>query len=75
MKKTEFLSHLAEMLDVDPSEVLLKSDLDMLGWDSLSSLAFIGFVDEHFAFQVLPKLLLECSKVSDLVKLCSKYLS
>jgi acyl carrier protein len=69
MKKSVFITDLAEILSVSNDELQADSSLQEAGWDSLSSLAFIGYVDEKFGLALPPKQIAECNTVNDLMTL------
>jgi acyl carrier protein len=69
MKKSEFLSEIAEILGVSAAEVSEKTSLQELGWDSLANVSFLGFADEKFDLAVSPKAIAECVYVEDLMGL------
>jgi acyl carrier protein len=69
MKKSEFFADLAEILSVPINELNSDSQLQELGWDSLSSLAFIGYVDEKFGLALQPKRIAECATAEELAAL------
>jgi acyl carrier protein len=69
VKKTEFLGHVAELLDTSVTALTDEADLQGLGWDSLASVSFLGIIDEHFGVVISPKKIAECQTIADLTKL------
>ena len=66
MDEQTFLQLVADILEVDASEVDLGGDLETLGWDSLSNISFIAEIDERVGVTVDPDALAEAATVSDL---------
>ena len=70
MKENEFLEHLEEILELKKNSLNENETLENVGWDSLSALHFIAFVDKNFSKKLDANLVSKCEKVSDLMKLC-----
>ena len=66
MTEEQLITIVAEILEVEPTELSMDSSLDDLGWDSLCDIGFIAAVDEEVGKTVIPNELKACSKVSDL---------
>lgn len=66
MDEQTFLQLVAEILEVDTSEVDLSGDLETLGWDSLSNISFIAEIDERVGVTVDPDALSRAATVADL---------
>jgi acyl carrier protein len=64
---SEFLALLEQILEVEPGDVELGSDLEELGWDSLSDLSFIAEVDTRWGITVEPRALSEAATPADLL--------
>ncbi|BDI21646.1 acyl carrier protein [Herbiconiux sp. L3-i23] len=67
--RAQFLSFLEEILEAPGGSVAFESDLEELGWDSLSDLGFIAGVDERFGKTVDPERLAESETPNDLYTL------
>jgi len=65
----DFISIVAEILEVDPSTVALDSDLDELDWDSLSNISFIAEIDDRTGRSLSADALSEAKTVGDLYAL------
>jgi acyl carrier protein len=74
MKKKDLIKEISEILIIDVKEVEGETDLTEIGWDSLTNLAFMSFVDSKFNIIISPKDLNEAKKVSDILKLVSSHL-
>jgi acyl carrier protein len=48
MSEPELVSLVAEILEISPTEITADSDLEELGWDSLSNLTFLSIADARF---------------------------
>lgn len=59
----------AEVLEVAPSEVTDDSDLEELGWDSLSNMTFISIADERYKALIDPQGLAASETPADLLRL------
>ncbi len=66
MDQSQLLATVAEILEIDVSEVSMDSSLDELDWDSLSRISFIAAVDQFNGKTVSPDALKACVTVSDL---------
>lgn len=71
MDEKTFLQVVADILETDADQVALTSDLESLGWDSLSNISFIAEVDDRVGVTIDPDALAEASTVSDLFALAS----
>lgn len=71
MDEQTFLQLVADILETDVAEVALDSDLDALGWDSLSNISFIAEVDERVGVTIDPDALADAKSVADLRALAS----
>jgi len=65
----EFFSELAEILDVEVSEIHLEYELEENRWDSLAILSVMAAVDMIFNKAVSGDALAGCKKVSDIMAL------
>lgn len=52
MNDAELIELVAKILVIDSGRISLESDLESLGWDSLSNLSFISELDERLNLQV-----------------------
>jgi acyl carrier protein len=59
----------AEILEEQVDSVELDSNLEMLGWDSLSDLTLISIADERFGVAIDPKALAEAETPADIAAL------
>ncbi len=66
---SEFYEGLAEILEVEVSEVTPELDLEEGGWDSLAVVSTIALIDDVYDIQVHPNGIAECKTVGDLEKL------
>ena len=67
MTNDAFLKDLAEVLEVDPSKLANDFELTSEVWDSLTVLATIALVDEHFDIAVDSGDLDDCPSVASLL--------
>ena len=72
MKKTEVISLLGKVLELDPSEILEDSNLENLGWDSLIQLAFISELDSSYGLVLSSAALGSAVTVADLITVLDK---
>lgn len=70
MTKQDFLLRLDELSEALPG-TLRGTELlaDVNGWDSVSIMGFIAFIDEEFDVAISPKRLAACKTVGELVAL------
>ncbi len=61
-----FLSGLAEILEISPSEVSPQLDLTRQAWDSLAVVSAIALIDECFGVTVDGAALAKCTTVSQI---------
>lgn len=66
---TEFYEGLAEILEVEPTEVTPEMTLDEGVWDSLAIVSTIALIDEVYDRTVSADALAECRTVGDIEKL------
>ena len=67
---SKFYEEMAEILDVDPSEVGPGYELGEL-WDSLAIVSTIALIDELYDRSVSPDALGQCQTVGDVEKLAA----
>jgi len=68
--RSAFLASLAEMLELDPSQVTETSLLkDLPNWDSMAIVSFIALADSELNTLVRASELVKCQTVADLIKL------
>lgn len=65
---SEFYEGLAEILEVEPSEVNAGLTLDEGNWDSLAIVSTIALIDEVYDKTLSGEALEECKTVGDLEK-------
>ncbi len=66
---SEFYEGLAEILEVEPSEVTSEMTLGEGAWDSLAIVSTIALIDEVYDRTVSADALAECRTVGDVEKL------
>lgn len=67
MKMEDFLTDLADLLDVEVSELNSSYQLDENeNWDSLTMISVIVMVDEHFNLSLSNEALRKCKFIGDL---------
>lgn len=52
LSQTELNQVVAEILEVPADQVHDDSDLELLGWDSLSNMTFISIADERYGSRI-----------------------
>lgn len=67
--QTELNGVVAEILEVPESEVSDGSDLEELGWDSLSNMTFISIADERYGARIDVQHLAGAETPADLLRL------
>jgi acyl carrier protein len=67
-----FYAGLAEILEIEASEVGPELDLTKLAWDSLAVVSTIALVDEQFDVMLDGKALAQCARVADIEALIAK---
>ncbi|WP_342433953.1 acyl carrier protein [Neobacillus sp. FSL H8-0543] len=66
----DFLVELAELLEIEKSELTSDYQLDENeNWDSLALISVIVMVDEHFQVSVSNEALRKCKVIGELLKL------
>lgn len=66
MHKDDFLKIVAEVLEISSADVRMDSNLEALGWDSLSNLTFLAKIDELMQKSIDADLLSSAGTVEDL---------
>jgi acyl carrier protein len=66
---SRFYKELADIFEVDASEITPEFDLQEAGWDSLAIVTTIAAIDEVFDVTVSPAALAECGTVGDIERL------
>lgn len=69
MKRDEFLTTLAAVLEVARSALDDRYTLAYANWDSLTTMSTIAAIDQHFDISVNPKELFACGSIKDLLAL------
>lgn len=69
---SEFYEGLADILEVDPSQVEPRLELSEGNWDSLAIVSTIALIDEVFDEAVNADALAECRTVGDIEQLIQK---
>lgn len=64
-----FYEGMAEILEMEPSEVTPDLALENVAWDSLAIVSTIALVDEVYDVALSPAKLAECVTVADIEKL------
>lgn len=68
-KENQVISIVAEILELDVSDLNLETELNSANWDSLAIITFISEVDSEFDKVLSPDQVGAASKIVDLVKL------
>ena len=68
-KIEEFLSQLAEELEIEQDKISLDSKLSELDWDSLAIISAIAIADKCFDVVISIEKLSECKTINDIVEL------
>lgn len=69
---SEFYEGLAEILEVEPSEITADFELEEDVWDSLAVVSTIALIDEVYDVTVKPESLADCKTVGDIEALVSR---
>lgn len=65
----EFYEGMAEILEIEPSEIRPDLSLEEVSWDSLAVVSTIALVDDVYGVTLNPNALAECSTISDIERL------
>ena len=68
-KIEEFLSQLAEALELEQDEISLDSKLSELDWDSLAIISAIAIADKCFDVVISIEKLSECKTINDIIEI------
>ena len=68
MKTDPFINDLAEVLEMEPSDLQESLELTSENWDSLTVLATIALVDEHYDVTVDGGALADCTSIGNLLE-------
>jgi acyl carrier protein len=60
---------MAEILEIEPSEIRPDLSLEEVSWDSLAVVSTIALVDDVYGVTLNPNALAECSTISDIERL------
>jgi acyl carrier protein len=66
---SQFYAELADIFEVDVSEITPDFDLHEAGWDSLAIVTTIAAIDDVFDVTVSPAALADCRTVGDVERL------
>ena len=70
MNKSQFITAVAEILEIDPSNLSGSEILEEVGnWDSLSIISFVAMVDSELKLIVDPEKLRQSKTINDLAGL------
>lgn len=69
MAEDAFLTKLAPILEVSREDLTDDFKLEYGNWDSLTVMATIAAIDEHYDLSVSPNELAACSSIKDLLEL------
>lgn len=72
MNTDVFLNQMAEVLQVEPSELNPELSLNEGNFDSLALISTISLLDENFGITVNVDRLMGCQKIQDLLDLVSE---
>lgn len=75
MDKIEFISKLADVLQIDASELSDNFAFNTENWDSFAQLGAISVIDEMFGITVPANDLKDCCTIADLLDLVESNLS
>ena len=68
MKKDEFISKLEEIMDLKKNSLTSDSLLSLIqGWDSMSKLSLIVFLDDNFSLKISSKTINDFKTVKDIL--------
>ena len=65
----EFYEGMAEILEIEPSEIRPDLSLEEVSWDSLAVVSTIALVDDVYGVTLNPNALAECKTISDIERL------
>jgi len=68
-KIEEFLSQLAEALEMEQDQISLDSKLSELDWDSLAIISAIAIADKCFDVVISIEKLSECKTINDIIEI------
>ena len=68
----EFLSKLADALEIDANDISIETHLSSLDWDSLAIISTIALVDECLGEVISAEKIAECQTIGDIVGLGEK---
>ena len=68
-KIEEFLSQLAEALEMEKDKISLDSKLSELDWDSLAIISAIAIADKCFDVVISIEKLSECKTINDIIEI------
>ncbi len=71
-KIKEFLSKLADALEVDANAICIETRLSSINWDSLAIISTIALVDECLGEVISAEKIAECKTIGDIVGLAEK---
>jgi acyl carrier protein len=66
MSDAELIALVAEVLETDAAGIAADSDLEELGWDSLSNLTFLSIADDRYGRTIDPQDLAHAETPTDL---------
>lgn len=72
MSEPELLSLVAEILEAPAAGIAPDSDLEDLGWDSLSNLTFLSIADDRYGTTIDPQDLARAETPADLGSLLGR---
>lgn len=76
MKMQSFLTDLAELLEVEVSELDVNYQLDEnANWDSLALIAVVVMIDEHFQISLENDAIKNCKNIGDLLSEIEGYIN
>ena len=71
-KIEEFLSQLAEALEMEQDKISLDSKLSELDWDSLAIISAIAIADNCFDVVISIEKLSECKTINDILEITNE---
>ena len=68
-KIQEFISKLAEALEIEEGKISTESELSQLDWDSLAVISAISIADQCFGVVISIEKLSDCKTLNDIINL------
>ena len=75
MTQVDYLKLVDEVLDLEPGTAKPEDELEGHGWGSMSRIAFVAMMDEHFNVAIASRSVANCSTVQDLIGVIEAHVS